>query len=93
MADPITPRAIKPTHPVISNYSLPIQGLDLPPATPPAIAPTCDNLCDISSEEEDGDEEEAVDGALVLDTVVGSGSLILAESNMRSVPVLLRTKL
>jgi hypothetical protein len=45
------------------------------------MAPTCDDLCDIFSEDvrEDGDddekEEEVADGVLVADALVGSGSL------------------
>jgi hypothetical protein len=49
------------------------------------MAPTCDDLCDIFSEDvredgygdEDDDEkeEEVADGVLVADALVGSGSL------------------
>src|ERR1700733_571810 len=81
MADPIRPRATIPTHPtVISNPHLYIKGLHLPPTTPPAIAPTLDDLCDTCSEDgkDDVDEDEAVeDGGTVrvLMTVVGAGAV------------------
>jgi hypothetical protein len=58
------------------------------------MAPTRNDLCDISAEDdgEEGEEEVAED-VLVVDALVGSGSLTLAESNTRSVPVLWRTNL
>jgi len=59
MADPITPRAIKP------------------PAVPPAMAPTWDDLCDTSFEDDEGgvDEDEGVGDVLVVDALVGIVSL------------------
>jgi hypothetical protein len=57
---------------VVSNPHLYIKGLYLPPTTPPAIAPTLDDLCDTSL----GDEAVEDGGTvLVLMTVVGAGAV------------------
>jgi hypothetical protein len=80
MADPITPRATSPVFQWSVVGFVPIKEADLPPITPPAMAPAWDGFCDSECVDEkpaDADtlgdvlEDEVVDGVTV--TVVGSG--------------------
>jgi len=80
MADPITPRATSPVFQWSVVGFVPIKEADLPPTTPPAMAPAWDGFCDSECVDEkpaDSDtlgdvlEDEVVNGVTV--TVVGSG--------------------